>query len=64
MVKLKNLFRLKDGLGPCLKEANITLNLPFMANFSVKYVIFKVELEAIKERAGEGSFSVGDRTLQ
>jgi hypothetical protein len=28
MVKLKNLFRQKDGLGPCLEEANITQHLP------------------------------------
>jgi hypothetical protein len=23
MVKMKNLFRLKDGLGPCLEDVNI-----------------------------------------
>jgi hypothetical protein len=28
MVKLKNLFRLKDGLGKCLEDANITEHLP------------------------------------
>jgi hypothetical protein len=31
MVNLKNLFWLKDGLGPCLKDANITQ--PFYGEF-------------------------------
>jgi hypothetical protein len=54
MVKLKNLFRLKDGLGPCLEDANISQHLPLHGGFSVKYAIYIVELEAIKASAGRG----------
>jgi hypothetical protein len=28
MVKMINLFRLKDGLGPCLEDANVIYHLP------------------------------------
>jgi hypothetical protein len=28
MVKMKNLFRLKDGLGLCLEDANVKQHLP------------------------------------
>ncbi len=28
MVKMKNLFRIQDSLGPCLEDANIKLHLP------------------------------------
>jgi hypothetical protein len=29
MVKMKNLFRLKDGLGPCLEDAKVKRRLSF-----------------------------------
>jgi hypothetical protein len=33
MVNLKNLFRPKDSLGPCLEDANITQHKPFHGAF-------------------------------
>jgi len=33
MVKLKNLYRLKDGLGPCFEDANIIQQLPLHGEF-------------------------------
>ena len=51
---MKNLFRLKYGVGPCLEDANNIY--PFMASFNIKYHIYSVELEAIKASAGRGAF--------
>jgi hypothetical protein len=64
MVKVKNLFRLKDGLDPVLKMQTLNYINLFMASFNIKYAIYIVELEALKASRGKGSFVVGYRTLQ
>jgi hypothetical protein len=51
---LKNLFRLKDGLGPCLVDTTPHNIYLFMASLYRKYAIYIVESEPIKASEGEG----------
>jgi hypothetical protein len=53
MVKSKNLLRLKDGLGPCLVDANITQHLPLHSEFLQKIRHLYSGSEPIKVSVGE-----------
>ncbi len=55
--KTHGLFRLKDGLGPCLKEANITQHLPLHGEFQGQMRHLYSGAGGYKSERGEGSAS-------
>ncbi len=58
MVKLKNLFRLKDGQGPCLEDANITQHLHLHGEFYRQIRHLDGGAGGYKSKRGKGSPSL------